>query len=80
VAARSGDPQEGREGGIDFADRCFNTGAMGVRTRGLDIKTGAAKLKADRAARLEAELVVHRWNRRLAAGRDMLWSHTIRPR
>jgi hypothetical protein len=30
---------------------------MGVRTRGLDIKAGAAKLKADRAARLEAELV-----------------------
>jgi hypothetical protein len=26
---------------------------MGVRTRGLDIKAGAAKLKADRAARLE---------------------------
>jgi hypothetical protein len=34
---------------------------MGVRTRGLDIKAGAAKLKADRAARLE-ELVVDRWN------------------
>jgi hypothetical protein len=31
---------------------------------------GAAKLKADRAARLEAELVVDRWNRRLATGRD----------
>jgi hypothetical protein len=31
--------------------------AMGVRTRGLDIKAGAAKLKADRAARLEAEPV-----------------------
>jgi hypothetical protein len=30
--------------------------AMGVRTRGLDIKAGAAKLKADRAARAEAEL------------------------
>jgi hypothetical protein len=51
---------------------------MGVRTRGLDIKAGAAKLKADRAARVEAELVVDRWNRRLATGRDMLWSHTIR--
>jgi hypothetical protein len=34
---------------------------VGVRTRGLDIKVGAAKLKADRAARLEAELVVDRW-------------------
>jgi hypothetical protein len=51
---------------------------MGVRTRGLDIKAGAAKLKADRAARAEAELVVDRWNRRLATGRDMLWSPTIR--
>jgi hypothetical protein len=28
---------------------------MGVRTRGLDIKAGAAKLKADRAARAQAE-------------------------
>jgi hypothetical protein len=51
---------------------------MGVRTRGLDIKAGAAKLKADRAARLEAELVIGRWNRRVATGRDMLWSPTIR--
>jgi hypothetical protein len=55
-----------------------DTGAMGVRTRGPDIKAGAAKLKADRAARLEAELVVDRWNPRLATGRDMLWSPTIR--
>jgi hypothetical protein len=51
---------------------------MGVRTRGLDIKAGAAKFRADRAARDEAELVVDRWNRRLATGRDMLWSPTIR--
>jgi hypothetical protein len=51
---------------------------MGVRTRGLDIKAGAAKLKADRAARAEAEAVIDRWNRRLATGRDMLWSPTIR--
>jgi hypothetical protein len=51
---------------------------MGVRTRGFDIKAGAAKLKADRAVRLEAELVVDRWNRRLATGRDLLWSPTIR--
>jgi hypothetical protein len=36
----------------------------------LDIKAGAAKLKADLAARLEAEAVVDRWNRRLS--RDML--------
>jgi hypothetical protein len=52
---------------------------MGVRTRGLDITAGAAKLKADKAARLEAELVIDRWNRRLATGRDMLWSPTVRP-
>jgi hypothetical protein len=31
-----------------------------------------------RAARAEAELFVDRWNRRLATGRDMLWSPTIR--
>jgi hypothetical protein len=47
---------------------------MGVRTRGLDIKAGATKLRADRAARDEAEFVVDRWNRRLATGRYMLWS------
>jgi hypothetical protein len=34
----------------------------------LDIKAGAAKLKADRAARIKAELVVDRWNRRLPTG------------
>jgi hypothetical protein len=51
---------------------------MGVRTRGVDIKAGAARLKAYRAARIEAELVVDRWNRRLATGRDMLWWPTIR--
>jgi hypothetical protein len=52
--------------------------SMGVRTRGLDIKAGAAKLEADRAVRAEAELVIDRWNRRLATGRDMLWPPTIR--
>jgi hypothetical protein len=51
---------------------------MGVRTRGLDIKAGAAKLKADRAARAEAEAVIQRWNDQLSRGRDMLWSPTIR--
>jgi hypothetical protein len=35
----------------------------------VDIKTGAAQLKADQAARAEAKLVVDRWNRRLATGR-----------
>jgi hypothetical protein len=50
----------------------------GVRTRGLDIKAGAAKLKADRAARVEAEAVIQRWNDQLSPGREMLWSPTIR--
>ena len=50
---------------------------MGVRTRGPDIMAGVAKFKADRAAREEAEAVIERWNRRLATGRDMLWSSTI---
>jgi hypothetical protein len=40
---------------IDFDGRSPDTGAMGVRTRGLDIKAGAAKLKADKAARRDAE-------------------------
>jgi hypothetical protein len=30
-----------------------DTGALGFRTRGLDIKAGIAKLKADRVARLQ---------------------------
>jgi hypothetical protein len=47
--AGSSDLQEG-VGRIDFPVRSPDTGAMGVRTRGLDIKAGAAKLKADRVA------------------------------
>jgi hypothetical protein len=38
----------------------------------------ARKLKVYRDARLEVALVVDRWNRRLATGRDMMWSPTIR--
>ena len=63
---------------IDFSGQRTDTGAMGIRTRGPDIKAGAAKFRADRAAREEAEAVVDRWNWRLATGRDMLWSPTIR--
>jgi hypothetical protein len=48
-------------GRIDTTGRRADTSAMGVRKRGLDIKAGAAKLKADRAARVEAELVIDRW-------------------
>jgi hypothetical protein len=58
-----------------LAPRYWRDGRQNTR---LDIKAGAAKLKADRAARLEAELVIDRWKRRLATGRDMLWSPTIR--
>jgi hypothetical protein len=49
--ARTGSsgPQEG-VGRIDFRGQRRDTAAMGVRTRGLDIKASAAKLKADRAA------------------------------
>ena len=58
---------------IDFSGQRTDTRAMGIRTRGPDIKAGAAKFRADRAAREEAEAVVDRWNRRLATGRDMPW-------
>jgi hypothetical protein len=51
---------------------------MGVRTRGLDIKAGAMRNAADKAARAEAEAVIQPWNDQLALGRDMLWSPTIR--
>jgi hypothetical protein len=38
-----------------------------VKDRGLPLaNSGAARLKADRAAREEAEVVVDRWNRRMA--------------
>jgi hypothetical protein len=57
---------------LDFGNQRPDTAAMGVA------RARHAKLKADRAARFEAELVVDRWNRRLATGRDMLWSPTIR--
>jgi hypothetical protein len=51
---------------------------MGIRTRGLDIKVGAKQGAADKAVRAEAQAVIERWNERLAASRDMLWSPTIR--
>jgi hypothetical protein len=51
---------------------------VGVRTRGLDIKAGARRHAADKAARAEAKALIERWNEQLAAGRDMLWSPTIR--
>jgi hypothetical protein len=51
---------------------------MGVRTRGLDISINAKRQVAGAAARAEAKAVIERWNEQLAAGRDMLWSPTIR--
>jgi hypothetical protein len=51
---------------------------MGVRTRGLDIAINAKRQVAGAAARAEAKAVIERWNEQLAAGRDMLWSPTIR--
>jgi hypothetical protein len=51
---------------------------MGIRTRGLDISINAKRQAADGAARAETKGVVDRWNERLAAGREMLWSPTIR--
>jgi hypothetical protein len=33
---------------------------------------------SDKAARVEGEVVIQRWNEQLALGRDMLWSPTIR--
>jgi hypothetical protein len=63
---------------IEFTGQRTDTGSMGVRTRGLDIKAGAAKMKADRTARAEAEAVIQRWNDQLSRGRAMLWSPTIR--
>jgi hypothetical protein len=51
---------------------------MGVRTRGLDIASGAKRQVADAAARAEAKAVIERWNEQLGTSRDMLSSPTIR--
>jgi hypothetical protein len=56
----------------------IDTAAMGIRTRGLDIKLGVKQRAAHKAARAEAQAVIERWNEQLAASRDMLWSPTIR--
>ena len=42
------------------------------------MRAGFKRDAADRAARADAKAVVDRWNEQLAAGRDMLWSPTIR--
>jgi hypothetical protein len=51
---------------------------MGVRTRSLDMIAAMRREAADRAKREEAARVVERWNKAIAAGRDMWWSPTIR--
>jgi hypothetical protein len=51
---------------------------MGVRTRSLDVIAAMRREAADRAKREEAARVVERWNKAIAAGRDMWWSPTIR--
>jgi hypothetical protein len=51
---------------------------MGVRTRGHDLAAYLQNHAADQAARDDAMRVIERWNRDLAAGRDMWWSPTIR--
>ena len=51
---------------------------MGIRTRGLEISINAGQRAADHAGRAEAKGVVDRWNEQLAAGRELLWSPTIR--
>jgi hypothetical protein len=57
---------------------CNSTDDAPMRTRGLDIATAAKQQVADAAARADAQAVIGRWNEQLAAGRDMLWSPTIR--
>jgi hypothetical protein len=51
---------------------------MGVRTRTPDMIAAMRREAADRAKRDDAARVVERWNKAIAAGRDMWWSPTIR--
>jgi hypothetical protein len=51
---------------------------MGVRTRGLDVNASVNRGAEEKATRVNAKAVVDHWNKQLAAGRDMLWSPTIR--
>jgi hypothetical protein len=50
---------------------------MGIRTCGFDIGLKAKQQVADSAACAAAKAVVDRWNKQLAAGRDMLWAALI---
>ena len=52
--------------------------SWGCRHRGLDTKASANRAAADKASSAEAKAAVDRWNAQLAAGRDILWSPTIR--
>ena len=51
---------------------------MGVRTRTFDMIAAMRREAADRAKREDAARVVERWNKTIAAGRDIWWSPTIR--
>jgi hypothetical protein len=51
---------------------------MGVRTRSLDMIAAMRREAADRGKRDDAARVVERWNKAIAAGRDIWWSPTIR--
>jgi len=60
-----------------FCDLDLDCRAMGIRTRGLDIRINARRQVADSAARRGKGRDDH-WNEQLAAGREMPWSPTIR--
>jgi len=49
---------------------------MGGRTRGYDIAAFLRTGTADKAVWDDAACVAERWNKALAAGRDMWWSPT----
>jgi hypothetical protein len=51
---------------------------MGVRTRTFDMIAALRREAADHAKRDDAGRVVERWNKAIAAGRDIWWSPTIR--
>jgi hypothetical protein len=74
---KSGDTQEG-VGRVDLRILGSDTGRHGRSNPRTRHQGRRCQVQGGRAAREEAEGVVDRWNRRLATGRDMLWSPTIR--
>jgi len=53
-------------------------GHHGGADTGARTKASANRAAADKASSAEAKAAVDRWNAQLAAGRDILWSPTIR--